>query len=141
MTTLDDIRRICSRLPGAEEGSDDRFGFGIEVKGKIKGFIWSWNERVHPKKARVANDRVLAILTPNLAIKEAILESDSDRFFTEQHYNGFPAVLVRLDNIDPNEIEDLIIEAWKCKAPKELLTQYSLAAPPILRTSKKSTPR
>jgi len=123
MTTHDDVRKICAKLPGAMEG-EERFGFSVEVKGKAKGFLWTWAERVNPKKARVINDGVLAVIVPNLTAKEAILASDAEKFFTEDHYNGFPAVLVRLDAIEPHEIEDLIIEAWRSKAPAELRKQY-----------------
>lgn len=124
MSTLDDVRRICSKLPGAVEGSG-RFGFSVEVKGKAKGFVWSWAERVDPKKARVPNDGVLAVSVPSLAVKEIILGSDSEKYFTEPHYNGFPAVLVRLAAIEPEELQDLIVEAWQCKAPAELVRQYA----------------
>jgi hypothetical protein len=123
MATQDDVRRICAKLPGAIEG-EGRFGFGVEIKGKHKGFLWSWAERIEPKKARVPNDAVLAVMVPNLATKEIILQSDTEKFFTEPHYNGFPAVLVRLEAIDPGELEDLIIEAWRCKAPADLRKQY-----------------
>lgn len=123
MATQDDVRRICAKLPGATEGQG-QFGFSVEVKGKYKGFLWSWSERVHPKKARVINDSVLAIIVPNLTAKEVLLESDSEKFFTEPHYNGFPAVLVRLAAIEPHELEDLIIEAWRAKAPPALLKEY-----------------
>jgi hypothetical protein len=125
MVTLDDVRRICATLPGATEGEPHHFGFSVQVKGKAKGFLWSWAERVDPKKARVPNDGVLAILVPSLTAKEAILASDADKFFTEPHYNGFPAVLVRLAAIEPAELEDLIIEAWRCKAPPDLVRQYT----------------
>ena len=124
MATQDDVRRICAKLPGVTEG-EERFGFGVEVKGKSKGFCWSWAERVDPKKARVINDDVLAVLVPNLTTKDLILQSDTEKFFTEPHYNGYPAVLVRLAAIDADELEDLLIEAWRCKAPKELLQQYA----------------
>jgi hypothetical protein len=123
MATQDDVRRICSKLPGAVEG-EGRFSFSVEVKGKAKGFLWSWAERVHPKKARVPNDGVLAIIVPGLAAKEVILGSDPDKFFTEPHYNGYPAVLVRLEAIGPHELEELVIEAWRCKAPAELIRQF-----------------
>jgi len=79
---------------------------------------------VHPKKASVPNDAVLAVIVPSLSAKEIILGSDSEKFFTEEHYNGFPAVLVRLEAIDPGELEDLIIEAWRCKAPADVVKQY-----------------
>ncbi|AIE83690.1 MmcQ/YjbR family DNA-binding protein [Fimbriimonas ginsengisoli] len=123
MTTHDDVRRICSRLPGAVEGVD-RFGFSVEVKGKFKGFLWTWAERIDPKKARVVNDSVLAIIVPGLAAKDAINQSDPDKYIIDPHYNGFPAVLVRLDAVDPEELEDLIVEAWRCKAPPALVKQY-----------------
>ncbi len=119
MATHDDVRKIASRLPGAVEG-EGRFGFGVEVKGKAKGFVWSWAERVEPKKARVTNDAVLAVRVPNLTAKELLIASDPDRFFTEPHYNGFPAVLVRLGAIAAEELDDLIVEAWRCKAPAAL---------------------
>ncbi len=123
MATQDDVRKICAKLPGAVEG-EGRFGFSVEVKGKMKGFVWSWAERIDPKKARVPNDSVLAVLVPSLSVKEVILASDEKKFFTEPHYNGFPAVLVRLAAIKPRELEDLIIEAWKCKAPPALRKQF-----------------
>lgn len=125
MTCHDDIRKICARLPGAVEGNE-RFGYSVPNKGKHKGFLWSWAERVDPKKARVINDDVLAIIVPNLVAKEAILASDPEKYFTEPHYNGYPAVLVRLAAIEPEELEDLIVEAWRCKAPKELLDHYKI---------------
>ena len=122
MATQDDVRKIASRLPGAIEG-EGRFGFSVEVKGKHKGFLWSWAERVDPKKARVINDGVLAVSVPNLTAKELLIESDPEKFFTEPHYKGFPAVLVRLKKIKSKELEDLVIEAWRCKAPAALQQQ------------------
>lgn len=120
MATHDDVRRICAKLPGATEGTGDRFAFGVMVKGKHKGFLWSWAERVDPKKARVVNDGVLAIRLPNLTAKELILASDPEKYFTEPHYDGYPAVLVRLDRATPEDLEDLILEAWRTMAPAVL---------------------
>ena len=119
MATQDDVREIASKLPGAIEGQD-RFGFSILVKGKAKGFVWSWAERVDPKKAKVINDGVLVVLVPTLLAKDLILESNPAIYFTEAHYNGYPAVLVRLEAISTEELRPLIEEAWRCKAPKDL---------------------
>lgn len=118
MTTHDDIRGICSQLPGSIEG-EDRFGFGVEVKGKVKGYCWTWLERVEPKKARVPNDRVLAVRTPSLQAKELLLASEPERFFTEDHYNGYPAILVRLDLMDPAELVDILQQAHESVLPKK----------------------
>ena len=53
-----------------------------------------------------------------------LLAADPDKFFTEPHYNGFPAVLVRLPAIDGDELEELIIDAWRCLAPQKLLAEF-----------------
>jgi hypothetical protein len=122
MATQDNVRRIASGLPGAVEG-EERFGYSVIVKGKAKGFCWSWAERVHPKKARVINDSVLAIRVPNLNAKDLILGSSPLWAVDDPHYNGYPAVIVRLSEISVVELEDLLVEAWKSLATKELLAQ------------------
>src|SRR5215216_3473933 len=88
MATQDDVRKICAKLPGAVEG-DERFGFGVALKGKVRGFCWSWAERVNPKKARVINDDVLAIVTPNLIVKDFLMDSAPERYVADPHYNGY----------------------------------------------------
>lgn len=117
MVTHDDIRKICGKWEGSIEG-EEQFGFGIMVRGKHKGYCWSWRERVDPKKSKVINDRVLAVRTPNLQAKEMLLASGHPALFTEPHYNGFPAVLVKLDEISAPELEDLLFEAWQSMVPK-----------------------
>jgi hypothetical protein len=114
LTTYDDIRAIAQKLPGSIEG-DGRFGFGVMVRGKVKGYTWTWMERIHPKKPKVENPRVLAVVTPTLLAKELLLGSGTDYLFTEPHYDGFAAVLVRLDVIKPDQLEPLLIEAYRSK--------------------------
>ena len=119
MSTQADVRRIALALPGAEQ-APDRFAFSVRVKGKPKGFAWVWMERVTPKKPRVPNAGVLAVRVANLAQREVILASDPGKFFTEPHYEGFPAVLVRLDAASVADLEVLLAAAWRCQAPAEL---------------------
>ena len=123
MATRADVRRIAMALPDTVEG-EDRFAFSVLDKGKAKGFVWVWMERVEEKKPRVPNKGVVAIRVPNQAEKEMLLASDSDKFFTEPHYNGFPAVLVRLKAIGTSELRELIVEAWRTLAPRALVKDY-----------------
>ncbi|MBS1724750.1 MAG: hypothetical protein JSS66_17550 [Armatimonadetes bacterium] len=125
MASQDDVRRIAGRLPGVLEPEGSQFALAVMVKGKAKGFVWAWAERVDPKKARVPNDEVLAVMVPNLVAKQALIDTDPEKYFTEPHYNGFPAILVRLPAVTAEDLEDLVVEAWKCKAPKELRAQLS----------------
>jgi hypothetical protein len=124
MATQADVRRIAVKLPGTEE-TKDRFGFAVRNKGKLKGYVWVWLERIHPKKARVPQPKVIAVRTASLDDKEFLLGLDSEKFFTEPHYNGYPAVLVRLPAVTARELEPIIAEAWRCQAPKELVASLS----------------
>ncbi len=125
MTSLHQLRAICLKLPGSIEGeSKGQIGFSVIVKGKFKGYAWNWMERTHPKKARIPNQRVLAVRVPSLSAKELLLSSDEGKFFTEPHYNGYPAILVRLDEISPEELKGLLIEAWKTVADKSLVAEF-----------------
>ena len=102
-------------VPGAPSGA-----VFVTVKEKNKGFVWSWKERVHPQKARVPSTTVIAARTRSVAERDMMIASDPRVFFTEPHYNGFPAVLIRLDEIPRDTLEIVIEEAWRCLVPKEL---------------------
>lgn len=128
MADQEDVRRIALSLPGTSE-SDDHFAFSVLNKGKAKGFVWAWNERIEPKKPRVPNPEVIAVRVASRFDKEALLAADERKFFTEPHYNGFPAVLVRLPAIDVGELEELIIDAWRCQAPRDLARSWPPAGP------------
>jgi hypothetical protein len=132
VATHDDVRRVALSLPEVSEG-DGGFGFSVAwPNGKHKGFAWSWKERIDPKKPRVPNPDVLAVRVADLEEKELLLASDpaGERIFTEPHYNGFPAVLVRLPAIDTEELAELLVEAWYCVAPKALRASVDVEVDP-----------
>lgn len=119
MATQADVRRIALSFPATEEAGD-RFAFEVSHKGKAKGFAWIWMERVTPKKPRVPNPDVIAVRVANLAQKDLLISAEPTKFFTEPHYAGFPAVLVRLEAVSAADLEVLLADAWRCQAPKEL---------------------
>ena len=88
-----------------------------------------WLERVDPKKARVPSAEVIAVRVRDQAEKSALLAGDPERFFTEPHYNGYPAVLVRLRAVTPGQLRTLIFDAWQCQAPRELKRGEPAAGP------------
>jgi hypothetical protein len=123
MSTQNDVRKIALSLPGTTEGTD-RFAFSVENKGKQKGFVWVWLERKDAKKARTPCPTVLAVRVRDQAEKAALLAGDPDVFFTEPHYNGFPAVLVRLPKVPRALLRKLIVDAWRCQAPRKLVEEF-----------------
>jgi hypothetical protein len=117
MTTQADVRRIALALPGAEE-SPGHFAFSVASGGKQKGFAWVWLERLDPKKGRVPNPGVLAVRVPNVAQRDLMIAAAPTKFFTEPHYNGYPAVLVRLDAVTLDELEMLLAEGHRVQTAK-----------------------
>lgn len=121
MATRSDVRRISLALPDSEE-AEGHFAFSVRNKGKAKGFAWVWMERVDPKKPRVANPAVLAVRVANVGQRDALIAAEPKKFFTEPHYAGFPAVLVRLSEVRVPELRTLLQEAWRCMSAKDVVT-------------------
>jgi hypothetical protein len=92
MASQADVRRIALSLPDTEE-APNHFAFSVRNKGKLKGFVSIWVERIAPKKARVPQPSVIAVRVASLDDKNVLLALDSTKFFTEPHYNGFPSEL------------------------------------------------
>ena len=114
MVTPAEVRRMVEGIAGSVDTSDDRrLAFAVAVTGK--GFAWSFNERLHPKKPRVPRLDILAVRCP-FERKALLLEAAPDRFFDDNHYRGYPAVLVRLDAVDPDELARLLADAAKIVA-------------------------
>lgn len=120
MADLEDVRRIALSLPGTS--GDD--GFAVRNGSKNRGFAWVWMKRVDPKKPRVPCPEVIAIRTANLDEKDGLIASEPEKFFTEPHYNNYPAVLARLANVELDELEELLIDGWRCQAPKDLVEEF-----------------
>jgi hypothetical protein len=89
--------------------------FGV---GK-KGLCWSYLARASPKAKREIVPGVVAIRC-DLAAKDMLTETAPERFFDDDHYRGYPAILARLEALDVPELEGLIRSAWAIQAPKSL---------------------
>jgi hypothetical protein len=94
---------------------------------KDKAFVW---ERPLRKSDLVAlgddapTSAILGVRTADLEMKEALLASNPAIYFTTPHFDGYPAVLVRLADIRVAELKDVIVEAWLARAPKKLVDAY-----------------
>jgi hypothetical protein len=124
MATWDDVRRIANGLPETDETSS-RGTAHWRVNGK--GFVWE--RPLRRADYEVLGDAapdgpILGVRVSDLGVKEALLGDDPDVFFTTPHFDGYPAVLVRLDRIDIAELEELVVEAWLDRAPKRLAGKY-----------------
>ena len=119
MATIEEAERIASSLPGAQK---DEKSFLYRVSGR--NFLWVYLERVHPRKRRVPNPEVLGLRVSGDDAKQDMLAAEPAKFFTTGHYDGYPAVLLRLAEVDAEELEELIVSAWECVAGPRLIASY-----------------
>ena len=127
MVGLDDVARVCLALPETSEVAA-RSGRQWRVRDKL--FVWE-----RPLRSRDLDELgdsaptgpVLGVRVPDEGAKRALIADDTDVFFTTSHFDGYPAVLCRLDLLSADELAELAGEAWACRAPRRLLAEHPLA--------------
>jgi hypothetical protein len=107
MSEIERAARLAAHLPGVEVSS--WYGTpALKVAGK--GF------------ARWKAPGVLVVLCP-LGLKEMLMEAEPDLYYETPHYEGWPAMLVRMGAIDDERLRDRLECAWRQKAPRRLSEQ------------------
>jgi hypothetical protein len=125
MATWDDVRRLALALPQTAERVSRDGLLAWDVKDKT--FVWERPLRRGDLQAlgdAAPQGPVLAARVPDLGAREALLAEDGDVYFTTPHFEGYPAVLVRLDRAAIPDLEELLAEAWLTRAPKRLASEY-----------------
>lgn len=61
---------------------------------------------------------------PDEGVKFALVADEPNVYFTTPHFNGYPAVLVKLGEIGVADLRELITEAWLTQAPKQLVKEF-----------------
>jgi len=124
MATWDDVARIALALP---ETTEEQAWGNRHWKVRGKGFVWERPLRKTDLKA-LGDDApggpILGARVEHQVAKEALLQDPSGVFFTIPHFDGYPAVLVLLDEIDLDGLDEVIVEAWLCRAPKRVADAY-----------------
>ena len=125
MATWDDVRRIALALPETSERLS-RENRQWRVKDKL--FVWERPLRRTDLEAlgdRAPAGAILGARVEHQVAKEALLADESGVYFTTPHFDGYPAILARLDAIGLDELNELIVEAWLVRAPKRLARAYA----------------
>ena len=124
MADWDDVRGIALALPEVTEEALH----GLP-SWRVRGKLFVWERPLRPADLRALGDAapdgpILGVRVEHLVAKEALVADDPAVYFTTPHFDGYAAVLVRLDEIAVDELEELIAEAWLCQAPKRLARDY-----------------
>jgi hypothetical protein len=119
MADAEDVRRLALALPHVEEIDCD--GFDFRVGGK--GFVWSYPER-QPGHGRVLRTDIAVLYVGDEAEKQALVLGEPALFFTTSGYDGWPLVMLRLDEVDAGRLAELITDAWRMRAPADIAAVF-----------------
>jgi hypothetical protein len=124
VATWDDVRRLALSLPETgERTSRDA------AQWRVKDKLFVWERPLRKTDLAALGDAapagpILGARVEHEGAKQALLADDPAVFFTIPHFDGYPAILVRLDAIALDELEELVVEAWLLRAPKRLAAAY-----------------
>jgi hypothetical protein len=105
----EDLERFGLSLPEVEEATS--YGTpALRLRGKLL--------------ARRRDDGETLALRVDPEERLALVHEQPDAFFVTPHYQDYPFVLVRLGAVDPDELEELLAEAWLLSAPKRLVAAH-----------------
>jgi hypothetical protein len=124
LASWEDVRRIALDLPETSE----RPQWG-NASWRVRNKPFVWERPLRQSDLRALGDAapagpILGVRVEHLIAKEAMIADDPSVFFTTPHFDGYAAVLVRLDEIALDELEEVIVEAWLCQAPKRLAREF-----------------
>lgn len=125
MATWDDVRRLALALPE----TDEAVARGLR-NWRIRDRAFVWERPLRRADLQALGDAaptgpILGAQVEHLVAKDALLAHDPDVFFTTPHFDGYPAVLIRLDAIAVDDLDEVVVEAWLARAPKRLAREYA----------------
>ena len=124
MASWDDVRRIALALPETSE----RPSHG-NTSWRVRDKLFVWERPLRKGDLQALGDAapegpILGARVEHVGAKEALIADDPAVYFTTPHFDGYAAVLVRRGHIGGPDLQELIVEAWLCQAPKRLAAEY-----------------
>lgn len=111
MASAEDVRRLALSLPGTDEHASYQGRPSFRVRAK--------------SFARLLEDeQSCGIWFPSIEERDALLQSDSEKFFITDHHKNYPTLLVRYAAVDLDELSELLADSWRTKAPKRVVAEF-----------------
>lgn len=121
MATFEDVRRLGSELPEVTES----VSYGTPaLKVRSKSFCRMWSRREHDRDD--VHDTEVLVVFCDLDAKPMLLDAH-EALFSTPHYEGYGAMLVRLGDVDLDDLADWLEDSYRLKAPKTLVRRLDEA--------------
>jgi hypothetical protein len=126
MATWTDVTRALKALPEVATPP------GRKREWRLRDKLLAWERPLRKSDLEALGDSapegpILAVHVP-LDAKEMLLASRPEVYFTTPHFNGYPAILIRLPAIPAAELRGLVRQAWVDRAPRKLLGEVKAPA-------------
>ena len=124
VATWEDVRAAATALPEVTERSV-RDGLQWRVRDRLV----VWERPLRGRDLEELGDAaptgpVLGVRVADEGVKHALVAGSPDVYLTTSHFDGYPAVLVRLDRVGVEELRELVVDAWLDRAPVRLRRAY-----------------
>jgi len=129
VATWDDVVRIVGGLPLASEPSPHDWRVGKKLVAWERPLRKSDREALAAKGSEPPEGDILGVRVSDEGVKFALIADEPRVYFTTPHFDGYPAVLVKLAEIDVVDLEELITEAWLTQAPRKLVQEFLADSP------------
>ncbi|HWF70994.1 MAG TPA: MmcQ/YjbR family DNA-binding protein, partial [Mycobacterium sp.] len=108
MATWDDVARIVGELPLTSEQSPHDWRVGKKLLAWERPLRPSDREALAMNRAEPPEGDILAVRVSDEGVKFALIADEPTVYFTTPHFDGYPAVLVKLAEIEVPGLEELI---------------------------------
>jgi hypothetical protein len=124
VATWDDVARIVGELPLTSEQAPHDWRVGKKLLAWERPLRPADREALSANGSRPPEGDILGVRVSDEGVKFALVAEEPRVYFTTSHFDGYPAVLVTLAEIDVGGLEELITEAWLSRAPKKLVQEF-----------------
>jgi hypothetical protein len=129
VATWDDVARIIGGLSLTAEPSPHDWRVGKKLIAWERPLRKSDREALAAQGAQPPEGDILGVRVSDEGVKFALIADEPRVYFTTPHFDGYPAVLVKLAEIEPGDLEELITEAWLTQAPRKLVEEFLAESP------------
>lgn len=124
MATWDDVASVVGELQLTEERSPHEWRVGKKLIAWERPMRKSDRDALTALGVEPPQGDILGVRVPDEGVKFALIADQPELYFTTPHFDGYPAVLVKLAAIDQRGLRELIVEAWLTQAPKRLVQEF-----------------